>query len=523
MSVEQPSVGNEVAARDEPSLSLIEVEPGFAVLFADQPPTDLDFVPFEMMNDQSRRTLTDNLSAAAGIANLAAQGMQGAASAQGLVRLAPETLELLKTFQPMTSGGWNLGPIVDNSGKIVAQARFAPVAGIQSATLLASLGPAAALLAVQMQLASISRRIDENIELTRDVLQAIHEDQWMTLLGLHETTMRAVREAQAAGSVNDHVFAAIATKEADLRKQRHLFTSFVNRHAQALDSDRSGRRTYIQKNAEQILADAHGMLMAEGSWYRAQVLRAGHIIRDEANAVENERLLAELAIETKREHSEALEKAAKLLTELERQCRLMAELPGELSLPFTAKRRDIRETTAMAEALSARVAELRNRAHVIPALPTPEVIVFKDDAPEELMRILRWALPGEEPMLAIADVNLDRLIGDNGYLAVTTERVFLSSQNSVRKQGEIEQEFPLADIRYVRFREREKQSPVLDIITVDENIRLTFDGWSAKGQGLERARRLGDLLTAAMNLPKAERRTDALLVSQSPELQAVTA
>ena len=262
-----------VARIDEPTVSLVEIAPGLAVLFADQPPVDLEFTPFEMMSAHASEGLADKLAIASGIGNLAAQGIQGAMSAQGLVRLAPESVQLLKTFQPMMSGGWNLGPIVNNAGKIVAQARYAPVTGVQSAKMLAALGPAAALLALQVQLASISRRIDENIELTRDILQALHEDQWATLLGLHETTMRAVREAQAVGAVNDHIFASIATRDADLRKQRHLFMSLVRRHIKALDTDGQSRRAYIQKNIEQIVADTHGLLMAEGSWYRSQVLR----------------------------------------------------------------------------------------------------------------------------------------------------------------------------------------------------------------------------------------------------------
>ena len=499
-------------------MTLVEIEPGLAVLFADHPPVDLDFTPFAMMSERTRDDLTDKLSVAVGAANALAQGAQGMVNAQGLVRLAPESLQLLKTFQPMTSGGWNLGPIVDGSGKIVAQARYAPVAGVQSAAMLSSLGPAAALLAIQMQLASISRRIDENIELTRDVLRALHEDQWSTLLGLHETTMRAVREAQAAGAVNDHVFAAIATRDADLRKQRHLFTSLARGHLRALESDPAGRRAYIQKNIEQIIADTHGMLMAEGSWYRAQVLRAGHIIRDEANAVENERLLAELVAETKREHTQAMDDAATLLAGLERQCHLMAELPGEFSLPFSNKRRDIREAVAMAEALGERVAELRNLTHTQPEPLDPAVVVFKESAPEDVLRILRWALPAGESLLAIADVNLDRLVGDNAYLGITPDRMFLSAQSSVRKQGTIDREFPLSDIRYVRFTEREKQSPVLDVITADENIRLTFDGWASKGQGLEDARRLSNLLAAAMDIPESERRTDPLLSDSSSTL-----
>ncbi|MFY1615902.1 hypothetical protein [Micromonospora sp. WMMD736] len=500
-----------VSPGDEPTVSLVEIEPGLAVLFADQSPVGFDVIPFEMMSPHASKGLTDKLAVASGVGNLAAQGAQSAINARGLVRLAPETLRALKTARPMTSAGWNLGSLVTGKGKIAASVRWAPVTGAQTASILSALGPAAALLALQVHLASISRRIDENVELTRDVLRAVHEDQWATLLGLHETTMRAVREAQAAGTVNDHIYSAIATRDPDLRKQRLLFRSFVSGHIKALDTDGPSRRAHVQKNVEQILADAHGMLMAEWSWYRSQVLRASHISRDEANAVENERLLAELVADTHREHTRAMDEVAGLLTDLERQCRLIAELPAERSLPFTAKRQNIRDTIAMAEALAERVASLRNHVHAQPAPLDPPLTAFPEAVPDEVLRILRWIVPGDQPLLAIADVNLDRLVGDDAYLGVTPEQFFISAQSAVRKQGIIEREFPLADLRYVRFRERDKRGPVLDVITTEENIRLTFDDWAGKGQGLDDTRRLANLLAAAMNLPEAERRTDPLL------------
>lgn len=521
-SSENEPTDTEVPPSDEPMVSLAEIEPGIAVLFADRPPVDLDLIPFEMLSAQTSQGLIDKLVMASGIGNLMAQGAQGAITAQGLVRLAPETLAALKTAQPMTSGGWNLGALVTSQGKVAHMVRWAPATGPQTASMLAALGPAAALLALQVQMASISRRIDENVQLTRDVLQALHDDQWMTLLGLHDTTMRAVREAQTAGAVTDHIFAPLATRDADLRKQRHLFMSLIRRHIKALDTDANGRRAYLQKNIEQILADAHGMLMAEGSWYRSQVLRAGHISRDEANAVENERLLAELVAETQREHTQSMDDVAHLLAGLERQCRLIAELPGERSLPFTTNRQNVRDAAAMAEALAERVAVLRNRAHTQPAPLDPPLVVFNEAVPEEVLRILRWVMPDENPLLAIADVNLDRLVGDNAYLGVTPESFFISAQNAVRKQGTIEREFPLSDIRYVRFRERDKRGPVLEVITTDENIKVTFDGWAGQGQGLDDARRLGNLLAAAMDLPESERRTDPLLSGESSTGRAIT-
>ncbi|MGJ8720842.1 MAG: hypothetical protein ACSHW9_03250 [Salinibacterium amurskyense] len=143
---DETRTGNDLAPLDEPSVSLVEIEPGMAVLFADKAPTDLDFVPFATMTTQARHELTDKLSVAAGFSNVAVQGAQGTFSAQGLVRLAPQTLEALKIAKPMTSGGWNLGSIVGNNGQIAASVRWAPATGMQSVGMMAALGPAAALL-----------------------------------------------------------------------------------------------------------------------------------------------------------------------------------------------------------------------------------------------------------------------------------------------------------------------------------------------------------------------------------------
>ena len=62
---------------------------------------------------------------------------------------------------------------------------------------------------------------------------------------------------------------------------------------------------------------------------------------------------------------------------------------------------------------------------------------------------------------------------------------------------------------------------MLDIITADENIRLSFDSWANKGEGLDGARRVGNLLAAAMDIPENERRTDSLLSSEDLEKIAI--
>lgn len=504
-----------------PAFSLMEIEPGTAVLFGDEPCPGLDLQPFELLDSRTRQQLSDSLAVASGLGNLGVQAASGAVQPQGLVQLAPETLQALKTAQPMTSGGWNLGSLTGANGEIAAQVRWAPVAGPQAASVMAALGPAAALLGLQMQLASVSRRVDENLAVTQEILEKVHEDQWATMDSLFKATTRAVQEAQAAGAVTDHIFAPLETKTSDLVKQRDLFTRFVQQHVRGLAPESKDPRAYIQQNMDRIEADLRGMLMAEASWHRAQVLRAGRIARDVADSPENERLLAEVVATTRREHGAAMDKIADLLDELESQCGLLAELPGGITLPFTAKRRDFTEAAVMARDLGEKAADLRHRMRPRRDAPDPQVKVFRDQPPEKLLRILRWLLPDQASLVALAEVGLDRRKGSSGgYLGVTRESLFLSSQNALLKEGALEWEAPLRDIRYVRFTEQEKQGPVLEVIMVEESFTLQLDSWAGQEDGLEAARRLSHLLKAAMNLPEEERTTDPLLLDDSAEASA---
>ncbi|MGP9651344.1 hypothetical protein ACT3TP_12765 [Glutamicibacter sp. AOP38-B1-38] len=500
-------------AATESELTLLNVGDGYALLFADHAPKGMDLLEFNVLGQAAGERLTDRLSTAAGVGNLAALGASALPKSQGLVRLAPESLQLLNQAgnSLMQSGGQSLGTIVTANGKLVAHARLLPAVGAQGALLAPMLGPALVLLALQMQLASISRRVDENIELTRDVLRAIHQDQWATLIGLHETSLQALNEAEAAGTVNEHIFAPLASRQADLRKFRKLFVDFVRDHLKALDADAKTSRSYIQKNFDQIIADAHGMLMAEFAWYRAQALRGSLISHDAQNLDANERLLTHLVEETRSEHDEAMLEIAHLLAEVERNVRLLSLLPSARSLPFTSKRRNIDEAMAMAEALSASVADLRSQVLPRRRAVAPKVSVFKSETPSKLTDILAWSLPEPAQVLALADANQERLLANNVYLGIASEYFFVADQSELTKEGAVERITPLNDIRYVRFLERTKKGPTLEIITKDENLTFTFDSWAVEGEGLESARRMANLFSSVMNLPAHEQRTDPLM------------
>ncbi|RLP80836.1 hypothetical protein D9V34_01065 [Mycetocola lacteus] len=509
---EGSSETDEAQLSDGSEMTLVEIEHGFAVVFAQTPPIDMNLVPFEVLGESNARSLTDALAIVSGAGTVVAQGAQGVVSAQGLVRLAPETIKQLQTMKPMVSNGWNLGTLVGEKGKAAASIRWAPAAGAQSAAVLATLGPAMALLALQIQIASISRRVDTNIELTQSVQRFLEQDQMDTLRGLYDTTIRAVAEAQAAGVVNDHIYAAVSTREADFRKLKTAYDRQVREHIEMLAGDPRGRRAYVQKNYERIFADVHGLLMAEGSWHRAQVLRAAHIRHDLGNESENAPIVETLVAQTRREYTASVARIKDLVDELERQCGLIVELPADRSLPFTTKRQSANEVVEIARYLGDQVAAISNSVRRTRTVSVPGVLVVDpDESADAVLRILSLVLPKGEAPIALADVNEDRLISGGAYLVVTPHRVLLSSHGALLKQGSIEREISLSDVRYVRFTERGKQGAVLDLITAESNIKLTFDRWAAAGPALESARRLANLLAAAMHIPESERRTDSLL------------
>ncbi|MEF9874699.1 MAG: hypothetical protein RR778_13475, partial [Glutamicibacter sp.] len=376
---------------------------------------------------------------------------------------------------------------------VVAQARFLPVEMAPAAALGPAFAPAMVLLAIQLQLASISRKVDKNIELTRDVLRAIHEDQWASLIGLHETSIRALQEADAAGTVNNHIFAPLATREADLSKYRNLFAGFVKNHVKNLDGNARSRRSYVKQNFDQIIADSHGMLMAEFAWYRAQVLRGVLISQDSLESEATARLLSHHVEKTKSEHAKAMGEVTNLLAEVESQVRLLALLPAVRNLPFTGKRRSLDDALNMAEALATAVADLRNQLHSGRETLAPAVPVFKEGTPDKVADILTWALPENAQLLALADANQEKLLANNVYLGITDNYFFVADQSDLIKEGAIESVVPLADVRYVRFAERTKKGPKLDIITRDENYSFTFDSWASEGTALEATQRMANV------------------------------
>ena len=492
--------------------TLLEVEPGVAVLLGDRVPAGLEVEPFGL-GRRGDREVVHALSNAVGAANLAAQGIGGLASVQGLVRLAPETIRNLGTMQTVAKDGYYLGTLT-RGGRFAASVRWAPATGAQMGAIVASLGPALALLTIGAQLTATSSKVDENIELTRDVLRALREDHWNRLGGLCDTIAGAVGEAREVGTVTSRTLDRVKSLEDSLHKERRAFAGYLDKHLQSLDAGYADRRDYLRDKAEEIVADVQGFVMAETAYYRYQTLRAAEIAADDHRSAGDDELMRHLARQIPAERRRSMELIAGVLEQLDAHCHLAAESSGR-----TWSLRDLRSrrSSGVDRAVSAMIEyvdRLRGAVYEEPLVLSPGIKVVKDDASNRALGILRWALPREEPLLALAEVSQWRLTGAASYLGVTPTRFFLTSQSALTGDGSIERSVSLSDLRYVRLR-MEKEGATLDIITRDENITVSFDDWAVDDAHAEGVRRVADLLMASVNLPEKERRT-------APELQEIT-
>ena len=111
---------------DHPAAVLVEVEPGLACLFGEDVPEGLEVVYPPLLPKRAVSEISTALGTAVVAANLAGQTAGAAGAFQGLVRLTPETLELMKTYTLVVKDGAYLGILRGPGGKFVAPVGFVP-------------------------------------------------------------------------------------------------------------------------------------------------------------------------------------------------------------------------------------------------------------------------------------------------------------------------------------------------------------------------------------------------------------
>lgn len=522
------------------STALVEVIPGTAVLFG-QVPEGLELVDFGLISPADRDRLSQALGAVGNLATVAGNVGNAVASAQGLYRVTDATLALLNNgAQLAAKDGASLGAMFAN-GKLIGQARFVPY-GVTAAQAVAAIGPAIAMLAIQMQLSEVSGLVRANMALTTQTLESIRREQWAELSGLTKAIDRAIDEATEVRSVTRLIWEDVAGSSKELDKQVDLYKQNVKAHARKLGSTRgTGRRQYLEANAEAIAFDANALLHSLKAHMGYQALRAARAQLEGADDAGEAQLAEVIAKNARSEFESSLADAGELLVALTRELRIIAELPGRATIPLTKKRRDGKAARLTCSQLLAAVEPLADSIHPpTPEIVAPEIVCAPDGLSiDPYLRVLRWFMQDGETVQGLAFPYqlgahdfvdavpglLQRRVdaawsgledGRRGTIvdkvasctivAVTDRRVITAGARTFRMQGEIEETFPLGDVRYVRTSSDSQRShrASIDITTPRTDVRWIFST-SASSDAVSR---IASMIAEHMSIPDDERSLD---------------
>lgn len=530
--VDDPTPDSDIDS-ETASTVLVELLPGVAVVCGAEVPAELkpDLLDFGIVSAADRKQISTVLAAIGNTATVGGNLGNAFASVQGLYRLGAATQAWLNAGATLAvKDGANLGAVLLRSGgrvRIVHAARLEAVTSVRKAQSAASIGPALAMVGLQMQLNEVTDLVRTNIALTSQVLTAIRNEQWTELTGLVATIDRAVDQAREIESVSASLWDNVAGSEAALRKQLDLYRLNVRGHIKQIDqAAASRRREYLQMNAEAIVFDANALLSSLKAWTGYQALRAGRARAAGREDADEARLVDVIARDTRAELDSALTEATSLADSLTRELRIIAELPGRDTLPLPGKRKEsIAARQASARLLEA-IEPLADALHPpAPALEDPGVVC----APASLdlephLRILRWFLEDGEtlrvlgfpdqldalgPLSAIFGGAKEKLTAGRDKMAaktlvaVTDRRIITAKSNAFLEQGEIRQVIPIDQVRYVRTATTQDKNArlAIDLITRDENIRWLFQA----DMDATQVDALAAVLAESMTIPDAER------------------
>jgi len=509
------------------STVLAEVLPGVAVVFGEVPAElKLDLIDFGLVSAADRKQLSIVLASIGNTATVAGNLGNAFASVQGLYRINDATQALLKAGGTLAiKDGANLGTVISSSG--LAQARFIPVTAVSAAQAAAAIGPALAMVALQMQLSEITGLVRTNIALTSQVLTTIRNEQWAELTGLVATVDRAVDQAREVGSVPTSLWDTVAGRKADLHKQRDQYRLNVGNHVRQIHRlDTHGRREYLETNAEAILFDANALLSSVKAWTGYQALHAARARAAGSEDAGEARLVDAIARDTRKELDSALAETTSLVDSLTRELRITAELPGRDTLPLTGKRRDSKAARQTSALLLEAIEPLADALHPpAPPLEAPDLVCAPKSLDlEPYLRILRWFLEDDETLRVLGFPDQLDAFGQIGAIlgvakgklaaardkaapktlvAVTDRRIITAKTNAFLEQSEIRQDVPIDRVRYVRAATPQDESGrlAIDLITRDENIRWLFHADIDNTQ----VNALAAVLAESMTIPDVER------------------
>lgn len=493
---------------DAPEHSVVEIAPGFGVLFGPSVPDGFEMLKSPIVPDRASNDIWSTVSPLIGVANLAAQANMAHTAVQGLVRLTPQTMEALKVARPLTSAGENLGILVGQSGKFSHVIRWVPAGEVATASQASTIGPALALLAIQAQLAEMKSLMQDNLQLTQAVLKEIRNERWASASALRETLGHALEEAQAVGAVTGGVWQNIAGLDDDLRKEHKRDRRAVDDHVGALKAQKShvDRQKFLAEHGDAILADLLSLVAVQQASFIYQGLRAGYLYEGTETTPANDALISHIVGSTQDEWKKSTSDVYELAAALHQQFSLFTEFSGSRTMPVGRSHSAKKKVSDSSREFLKRLDVLETEIGYKPrALPQPPISLVDNDRGSRVAESLRWELKASEELLATAVGDAVGAFSGDRYLAATTDRLLVGRTSDVDRHGGPWQAFPAGDVRYVKSVADEKWSEVaLDVYMPEDELHLKLDVPTDADTARPDAEKFIQLLRSFMNLPSEE-------------------
>ena len=307
----------------------------------------LEKIDGSLVGDRAFNDLIASIGEGASLSGGAASAANAIQHMSGLYKLDAVTKAQLAAGNALTktADGRLIGTVRNAGGQITRQARLIPVSAPQIAGAIAAIGPAIAMVAMQMQLNNISKQVStvqQTALQTKRILEDWHNADFQ---GTRQVILRISHKSTEEGTISNTNWEQISGLSNDIERHRNYYKDRIQRHIQELrgsQNDVSARRNYITKNQESILFDSLAAFNCIQTWfYYFQLAHERARMMGEQPTLTHNEIRAEV--------EEDLAAQRQLLRTLMRELRIIAELPGGWTAPASGKKKEAHLSKTMAK------------------------------------------------------------------------------------------------------------------------------------------------------------------------------
>lgn len=386
---------------DEDDTIIVPIEDDYALVIG---PNTKGFekIDSSLVADRALNDLIASIGEGASLTGGAASAANAIQHMSGLYKLDAVTKAHLAAGNALTktADGRLIGVVRNTGGQITRQARLIPVSAPQIAGAIAAIGPAVAMVAVQMQLNNISKQVSavqQTALQTKRILEDWHKADFQ---GTQQAVLRISHKSAEEGTISNTNWEQISGLSNDVEKHRKYYKDRIQRHIQELrgsQNDVSARRNYITEHQESILFNSLAAFNCIQTWfYYFQLVHERARMKGERPTLNPDEIRAEVEDDVQIQRT--------LLHELMRDLRIISELPGEWTFAYSQKRKDKTDTHAAATKLLEQLNELAQQLGIKDnPVPNPDVTCAPanyDVSP--YTKILRWYLNEGEELRGLA-------------------------------------------------------------------------------------------------------------------------